>query len=86
MIKSAISAQQEFSNKFDIVTFLPENYQKMMDNSLESYLKMHSLYSESFRKSLDVMKQSTKSLSDNSNGYANLASSIFQLYVPQFSK
>lgn len=87
MITSTLSVQQEFPNKSGILVNIPENYQKIIDDSLESYLKMHSLYNEFFRKILGTMQQSTKLLSDNSKGYVDLANSVFQLYTPpQFSK
>ncbi len=73
-------------DKFGTAVLLPENYLRIIDNSLKSYLRMCLLYNESFRKLLGTMKQSMKVLSENSKDYVDLASSIFQLYVPQFLK
>lgn len=86
VMKSALSTQQEFSNKSGATVFVPENYQKMIDDSFESYFRMCALYNESFRRILGAMQQYPKLLSDNSDEYANLASSVFQLYVPPVSK
>lgn len=87
MVTYTLSAQQEFPNKSGIMANIPENYQKIMDDSLKSYLKMHSLYKEFFRKILGTMQQSTKLLSNNSKGYVDLTNSVFQMYIPpEFSK
>jgi len=80
--ESIISAQREFAEKSGTGFTFPEATEKIINNALESFNKVHSTQGQTFFAIISTATQSIKALNDNAKSFVDLNRSMTQLWIP----
>jgi len=80
-----VSAQREFAEKEGTTFTKPEAFEKIINDTLESFSKAFSVQKQISSAMIKTATQNIKTLNDNAKSFAKLNHSMTQLWIPFWS-
>ena len=85
VLDSTVTIQKEYARKTGIVTDIPEAAIKVIQDTVEEYVKITSIQNQVILATLDATQQNIKTFNDNAKSFAELNQNILNSWISVFS-
>jgi len=85
VLNSTVTIQKEYARKTGIVTDIPEVAIKVIQDTVEEYVKITSIQNQVILTTLDATQQNIKTFNDNAKSFAELNQNILSSWISVFT-
>ena len=85
VLDSTVTIQKEYARKTGIVTDIPKVAIKVIQDTVEEYVKITSIQNQVILTTLDATQQNIKTFNDNAKSFAELNQNILSSWISVFT-
>ncbi len=85
ILTSTVTIQKEYARKIGIVTNIPDDAIKVIQDTVEECVKVTSIQNQVILETLDATQQNIKTFNDNAKSFAELNQNILNSWISIFT-